>query len=285
MIQNFPPPGTTDCHVHVIGPKAVFPLASKRSYTPVDATVAELSAMLRRVGSQRTVIVQPSIYEYDNSCLVDALGVLGNAARGVAVVADDCPGSELDRLHRSGVRGLRANLISSGKASLDEARRALRATASMCARNGWHIQLFAEPALIVSLAGDIADRDVKSVLDHFAMIRAGDDHGELAAIRSLQEKGIVFIKLSAPYRVADMLDDPAVTRLARTFAEIPESVLWGSDWPHTPPHNSAPVPGSDEVPYRDIPTRKLLDAVAAWFPDPDIQRRILVDNPTALYGW
>ena len=280
----FPPRLSCDCHVHIVGPKSVFPLGAQRSYTPMDATADDLAAMLRRTGAERAVIVQPSIYGHDNGCLIHALDVLGDSARGVAVVGDDCPASESDRLHKAGVRGLRVNLISSGRADIADARARLLAAVSRCERNGWHVQLFAEPSLLVALADVVGQLDTTVVLDHFAMVKV-EDGAVPAAIRKLQETGRVFVKLSAPYRVADRIDHPDVRRLALAFAAVPHSVVWGSDWPHTPPHNSSAAASSEEVPYRDIPTKQLLDAVAEWFPDPAMQKRVLVDNPARLYDW
>jgi len=69
----FPPRGSCDCHVHVIGPKQRFPLARERSYTPKDAPVRDLAAMLRRLQVTRAVVVQPSFYGSDNSCTLDAM--------------------------------------------------------------------------------------------------------------------------------------------------------------------------------------------------------------------
>ena len=40
MASSFPPAGSADCHVHVIGPKTKFPLAKNRTYTPMDAPTA-----------------------------------------------------------------------------------------------------------------------------------------------------------------------------------------------------------------------------------------------------
>src|SRR5262245_6975104 len=68
--------GACDCHVHVIGPTSRVPLASPRSYTPMDAPLPVLEAMMTRVGLDRAIIVQPSIYGTDNSCLLDALSRL-----------------------------------------------------------------------------------------------------------------------------------------------------------------------------------------------------------------
>ncbi|MGN6572984.1 MAG: amidohydrolase family protein, partial [Pseudolabrys sp.] len=132
----FPPPGSADCHVHVIGPKTNFPLAKNRTYTPMDAPTAHLAAMLKRLGLDRVVLVQPSFYGTDNACMIDCMAALAGS-RGVAVLADETPGSELDELHRRGVRGLRVNIATIGISSLDAMRAAIGATAKLCARNGW----------------------------------------------------------------------------------------------------------------------------------------------------
>ena len=72
--NGFPPAGSCDCHVHVIGPKARYLLAEIRSYTPVDAPIDALRAMMARIGVDRAVLIQTSIFGTDNSCLLDALG-------------------------------------------------------------------------------------------------------------------------------------------------------------------------------------------------------------------
>ena len=73
--------GATDCHVHIIGPQAKYPMVPNRPYTPPEATVAQLQAWHARLGITRSVLVQPSFYGTDNSCLLDALAQLGNDAR------------------------------------------------------------------------------------------------------------------------------------------------------------------------------------------------------------
>src|SRR5919197_1357866 len=71
------PPGACDTHVHVIGPKDRYPLGSVRTYTPQDAPLSALRRMLSRLGMDRVVLVQPSVYGTDNRCLLDALDELG----------------------------------------------------------------------------------------------------------------------------------------------------------------------------------------------------------------
>src|SRR5580765_1990576 len=90
--------GVTDCHVHIIGPQSKYPMVEKRAYTPPEASVAQLKAMHARLGVTRTVLVQPSFYGFDNSCMLAALAELGPSARGVAVVAPNVADSVLHDL-------------------------------------------------------------------------------------------------------------------------------------------------------------------------------------------
>ena len=54
------PDAGCDCHVHVFGPFDRFPLAARRAYTPGPASIEDLTALLRRLGLKRVVIVQAS---------------------------------------------------------------------------------------------------------------------------------------------------------------------------------------------------------------------------------
>jgi predicted TIM-barrel fold metal-dependent hydrolase len=66
-----------------------------------------------------------------------------------------------------------------------------------------------------------------------------------------------------------------VTKVAQAYVKaVPERLVWGSDWPH-PTESSAHKP-DDAV---------LFDLLTDWVPDEATRRRILVDNPQALYGF
>ena len=54
------PAGVCDAHVHVFGPRARFPFAEGRSYTPSDAPKELLFGLHERLGIQHCVIVQPA---------------------------------------------------------------------------------------------------------------------------------------------------------------------------------------------------------------------------------
>src|SRR6266436_2552750 len=108
------PAGAIDVHNHIVGPQAKYPMAATRTYTPPEASVARLRALRAQLGVARNVIVQPSFYGTDNSCLVDALAELGTSARGIAVVPQNVSDAELKRLAAAGVTGVRLNLATAG---------------------------------------------------------------------------------------------------------------------------------------------------------------------------
>jgi predicted TIM-barrel fold metal-dependent hydrolase len=62
--------------------------------------------------------------------------------------------------------------------------------------------------------------------------------------------------------------------VAKELARIaPERMVWGSDWPHPTEPQAKP---DDAV---------LFDLLREWAGSEDGARRILVDNPAALYGF
>jgi predicted TIM-barrel fold metal-dependent hydrolase len=102
----------------------------------------------------------------------------------------------------------------------------------------------------------------------------------------LLAQGKIWVKLSGTYRIADDPIDPRIVSLARRFAGAnPERIVWGSDWPHTPPHTHQQIGDDIEVPYQDIDTRGLLDFTRAWFDDAATLQHLLVDNPAKLYDF
>ena len=61
-------------------------------------------------------------------------------------------------------------------------------------------------------------------------------------------------------------------RFARTLVEgFPERVLWGTDWPHP----NMPVEAPDDG--------VLVDVIPRIAATPELQHKLLVDNPMRLY--
>lgn len=280
----FPPVNSCDCHVHVIGPKARFPLPANRRYTPSDATAAELAAMLKGLGMTRVVIVQPSFYGTDNACTLDGIAQHGNA-RGIAVLPEQVPAAELDALHKQGIRGLRLNIATAGGAPVEEIKTKLAAAAKLCERHGWHVQLFVAADVIAPLAPMLRALSVDSVFDHFGLIPPGTLGGPVRVLQDLLESGKTWVKISGAYRISDNPNDARIDPLARALCKAnPERIVWGSDWPHTPPH-TIQKPLDQESPFQKIDTRGLRDLLPRWLEDDALIARVLVSNPAKLYGF
>jgi predicted TIM-barrel fold metal-dependent hydrolase len=108
-----------DCHAHVIENTERYPLWSGRGYDPPIAALDDYLAFLDRNGIARGVLVQPSVYGFDNRCLLDALERADGRLRGIAVPAPDTSAAEMEAMHRFGVRGVRCNLINAGGLSME----------------------------------------------------------------------------------------------------------------------------------------------------------------------
>jgi predicted TIM-barrel fold metal-dependent hydrolase len=282
---NVPPPGACDCHVHVIGPKPRFPLARERSYTPMDATAADLAAMLARLKLDRVVLVQPSFYRTDNACMLDAMAQLKHA-RGVAVLPAKVSAAEIDRLHAQGIRGLRVNIATAGGAPVETMRRDITAAARLCARHGWHVQIFVDAEAIEPLVPILLALPVATVIDHFGLISPGPETPALRALMRLLQSGKIWVKISGAYRITEDWRDPRIGPLARALcAANPERIVWGSDWPHTPKHGLRQPNAEEELPFQDIDTRALLDLVPRWLGDEALVKKVLVSNPATLYDF
>ncbi len=264
------PAGAIDCHAHVLGPQTRFPYpAGQSSYTPREARVADYRAMLNRLGFGRAVLVQPSIYGTDNTCLLTACRELGLATRAVAVLEPPYEAAHLRNLHAAGVRGVRINHGDLSAAYLGELARAI-------APFGWHLQLFIDHGQIAAVLPIVTRLPIDTVFDHLGHMPAAlgvRDPAFQALLGGLQE-GRCWVKLTAPYRLS--VDRPRFDDVApmvqALYEAAPERCIWGTDWPHT---NTTWQP--------DAPT--LIDLLLNWLPDRAALERVLVENPQRLYDF
>jgi predicted TIM-barrel fold metal-dependent hydrolase len=260
------PAGAVDCHHHVYD--AALPVAPG-ARPHATATLADHARLLARLGVARHVLVQPSTYGFDNTLHLAALEQAGKArARMVAVVAPEGPATELKAMAARGVTGARANLISSSLLALDDLGRLARRLADA----GWHLQLYATPDMIESLAPVLRAAPCEVVFDHFARLPLSDwaAHPAWGVVMDLLQEGRGWVKLSSPYGL-DQANPLAVRDLARALVRAaPERMVWGTNWPH---------PNAEAMPD----DAALLDALADWAPDEATRRAILVENPELLY--
>ncbi|MEN9544276.1 MAG: hypothetical protein RLZZ598_1109 [Pseudomonadota bacterium] len=285
--------GATDTHVHVFDPTR-HPFASERSYTPPPAPFDALRQHLGEVGAERVVLVQPSVYGSTNACLLDALGQFApGTARGIAVVdLDSTPRERLVELDRAGVRGIRLNFEVRHNQDFSFVAKQLARAAALVDLPGWCVQVHCGAAVLGAILDAIVDFRVPVVLDHFAGLRTREP--ALVALQSqvverLLDTGRVYVKLSAFYRASDLA--PAYQDLQplaqRWIAAHPARLLWGSDWPHTGGGAGGTVsrdPAHIE-PFRPIDTSACLRSLKAWCASDEVFKRVLVDNPSELYGF
>lgn len=267
------PPNACDCHMHIYDSRFAAPRPGSRHQT--QASVAEYRLLQARLGTSRTVVVQPASYVTDNDVTLDAIAQFGENARGVAVVHPDVSDAELERLAAGGIRGIRFSVFDPRTAAtrIDM----IEPLAARVNALGWHVQLHMRGDQIADHAALLERLPSPLVFDHMGRLPQPDGvkHAAFGVIRRLIDRGRAWVKLSGAYlntrtgapRYAD------ATAVARAYvAAAPERVVWGSDWPH---------PTESEKPDDAV----LLDLLSEWAPDAATRHRILVDNPAGLYGF
>ncbi|QJP14593.1 amidohydrolase family protein [Starkeya sp. ORNL1] len=281
------PAGACDCHMHVFGPLDRYPPSPTRSYTPREASLADYDRMTAVVGLQRLVLVQASAYGTDNSCLLDTLKAAGPRARGVAVIDDATTDAELATLNAAGVRGVRVNAETFGVSSAAEIERMLAPTIDRVGPLGWHVQLFASLAAIADLAPMLRAMALPLVIDHMGLAKGplGPDQPGFNALLSLVGNG-AWVKVSGAYRVSS--DEPSFPDAAPIAKALivanPDRIVWGSDWPHTGKHANARLNETPVIEYRPLDDGALLSLLATWADEATV-KKVLADNPAALYGF
>jgi predicted TIM-barrel fold metal-dependent hydrolase len=277
-----------DSHIHVVGDPALYPQAADRTYTAGPAPLEALTRAGAPLGVARFVVVQPSFYGTDNTVLVDTLQALGGNGRGVAVVDPaTVTAAELNTLRQAGVRGLRINLYSTLSAVRSAAADPFTAMAAIALAQNWHVEVIAPIAQLAAMAGQLAQSPASVVIDHYGVHQdtpPGSADG--AALLALLRQPHVWMKLSAPYRnSADPLavrPDPAW--LAAILEACGPRCVWGSDWPHTPPHGMQTGHGVP-LPYRALDYGAVLAGFRDSLPPGAWADAILCRNPALLYGF
>ena len=227
------PSGVIDCHAHIFGPFDRYPLVEGRSYTPAEASLDQYRELHRTLRVARGVLIQPSVYGFDNRCMVDALRQLGQNYRGVAVTPPDCSDEELEALHEAGVRGLRINVVFGGGSALEDAER----TAGRIQRLGWHLQFLVDVSRVADLKGFVRRLPVPVVIDHMghAPARTALREPGFLELLELLRLGECWVKLSGSYRITSERQPPYgdVTEIAKALVQAgPAHCLWATDWPH-----------------------------------------------------
>ncbi len=278
-----PPPNSCDTHFHIFGPPEKFPFALTRAYTPPAAPLEHYFNMLSVIGIGRGVVVQPSVHGLDNSVTLDAIERAERRFRGVARVDDKTPRSELQRLHEKGMRGVRFNLLNRprGNVALDIFDQVVERIAEF----GWSVDLHIDPKNLLEQEKRIRALPMPVVFDHIARINPAEGLNQPAfqLLLDLMKESRFWVKVSGADKICytgvhSYLGLPyvEVAPFARAVIEAaPDRVIWGTDWPHS----------NNFVPGKTPNDGDLLDLLLEFAPDEKIRRKILVDNPAALYGF
>jgi predicted TIM-barrel fold metal-dependent hydrolase len=243
-------------------------------YTLPDGNLLQLEHMAQALNLQHLVIVQPSYYGTDNSCMMDALAAAGTRVRGVAMVNEKISDAELEAMHVRGVRALRLDLFLRSGLPTSELIAYIERSVRRTEPFGWHVQFYTPGWVIRDLLPFLAELQADFVVDHMGYMLESDGLTRLDFDRLLKviALGRGWIKFSAPYRLAR---DGNFSRLQPLVTAVmdaaPTRVIWGSDWPHIPESG------------RD--TGELLNLLAAWVPDSEALARVLVNNPLRLFGF
>ncbi len=277
------PTRACDAHFHIFGPPGKYPhVSADLRYAPPVAPLDEYLKVARRLGFERFVLVQPSAYGLDNSCMLDAMATIAPALRRGIVHLDDANprDDELAHWHDVGVRGVRINIspIRRPETGLADALRPkIVHTADICRGLGWHIDLLLPGWLIAELLPTLHALPVEFSVAHMGLFPARDGPSQqgfrdfLALVGDGSRR--CWVKLTGIYRFSQVPAFADVKPFAQALIDrAPDQLIWGSDFPHLSFHDK-------------VGTIQLYNALMEWAPDATVRRRILADNPARLFGF
>ncbi len=276
------PEGSCDCHFHIYGPFDRFPAGSEGRFSPSKPfTIEDAFSMWDTIGISRGVVVHAVGSGDDNAVTYDALRRFPERLRATAILQPDVSDRRLDELTAVGFKAVRVTMIrQDGKpvSTLGTSYDDLVKLAPRIAERGWHAQLWIESSDLVTMADELEKLPLTYVIDHMSRTMAdkGHEHPDFRGFTERLKTGRYWTKISGADRN---------TRTGRPYADTasymraivqaaPDRVVWGSDWPHVG-HSVETMPDLQDL------LRLLHDCV----PDESLRRKILIDNPTRLYGF
>ena len=267
------PRGACDTHVHIWGPFDRFPLNKGAPYTPPERTRDDLVALHERLGIDRAVIVQTTVYKADHRAMLDGIARSNGRWRGVALIDESFDDAAFRALHEGGVRGVRFGFVKHLGGVPDLAL--VRRTAARIAPMGWHLVLHLDAGNIPDFLDFFGEFSLPVVVDHMGRVpvRDGLDQTPFRLLLELLKRQNWWVKVSGAERISETGPPfaDAVPFAQRLIAAAPDRVLWGTDWPHP---NVRWEP--DEA--------DLVDLLPS-FADAAALQQVLVDNPARLYGF
>ena len=269
-----PPPLACDAHCHIFGPAAKFPFDPKASYHPPDSPFEGLQRLHKVLGLERAVIVHASCHGADMRATLDGIARSKGAYRGTAIVDESVTDKDYERMHAGGIRGVRFNFVQhlGGRPDMAFFKRNVERAKAF----GWHLILHLDAQDLVEFKDMFLKIPVPIVIDHMGRVVAKDglDQQPFKVLLEWMRNERFWVKVCGPERVSSMGPPftDAVPFARKLIEAAPERILWGTDWPHP---NVKWMPNDGD----------LMDLFAQMATTPELQKKILVDNPARLYGF
>lgn len=265
-----------DCHCHILDP-ARFAYGDDVPYRPAGQETGSadyFAQVLDAYHARHALLVEPnSGYGPDNRCLLDAIAHGQGRFKGIAVVANDAPLSELEDLKAQGIVGIAFNVSLYGRSHYANIGPLLERLAQL--------EMFANVQVqddqLAALAPMLQTIGVQVLIDHCGRpdVTRGLDTPGFTALLGLADKQRTVVKISGfakfskqEFPFADT--QPFASALLQAFG--PDRCLWASDWP-----------------FLRATTRldfgPLLQLFAAAVPDATARQKILWETPIRLFGF
>ena len=270
-----PPPLACDAHCHIFGPGSKFPYAPDAAYHPPDSPFEGLQKLHSILGIERAVIVHASCHGSDMRVTLDGIARSKGRYRGTAIIDESYGDKEFQRMQDGGIRGVRFNFVKHLGGRPDMAF--FQRTVSRVKEMGWHLILHLDATDLVEFDAMFKKIPVPMVIDHMGRVKAADglDQQPFKVLLEWMKNERFWVKVCGPERVSSMGPPftDAVPFARKLIEAAPDRILWGTDWPH--PNVGKHMPNDGD----------LMDLFAQMAPTPELQKKILVDNPARLYGF
>ncbi|KAF5629804.1 uncharacterized protein FTJAE_8449 [Fusarium tjaetaba] len=300
------PNGGWDTHHHIFEP-STFSYSPTRHLTPPAATVQSFKTFRQKLGITNSVLTHGLSYGDDCTSLKTFVTQLGKSSTsGVGVIdPENTTDDEIRDMQAAGICGLRVNLYHyNAMEDVELQKKTLRAYLERVTRLSlpWSLTMTTIrtdfwDTLESFVREEVAPTGRPLITDHFGLLKAPSmlpaqyrqdptQQPGFAPILRLVKDGLLYVKLSAPYRVSEHSPRYSDLKfLVRALVDAnPRQVIWGSDWPHTPrmkvrSHEEA----MKETPFLEVDDEAWLWSLREWLSDQE-WHMLMVDNPKRLFG-
>ncbi|KAF5594936.1 amidohydrolase 2 [Fusarium pseudocircinatum] len=300
------PNGGWDTHHHIFEP-STFSYSPTRHLTPPAATVQSFKTFRQKLGITNSVLTHGLSYGDDCTSLKTFVTQLGKSSTsGVGVIdPENTTDDEIRDMQAAGICGLRVNLYHyNAMEDVELQKKTLRAYLERVTRLSlpWSLTMTTIrtdfwDTLEPFVREEVAPTGRPLITDHFGLLKAPSmlpaqyrqeptQQPGFAPILRLVKDGLLYVKLSAPYRVSEQSPRYSDLKfLVRALVDAnPRQVIWGSDWPHTPrmkvrSHEEA----MKETPFLEVDDEAWLWSLREWLSDQE-WHMLMVDNPRRLFG-